>query len=207
MLFSTAFIAIATAVAASPACVPPPGVLPNDIAEGFTIQVQNASFPEIHNLLLNQKEGGGGDQHLSLGPDGAPATGLTLVEGVITQLKDGKTIRAVINGQYTPFDNTTKMFMTERGDPRAVYDVVRRCNPETHKLQEELAFKSLADVTGGHICVRRASEKRWDVRYSPPGNTAVDNPDKLCIKVTLVVRRNEGQSVPNLPPDAESASC
>lgn len=63
------------------------------------------------------------------------------------------------------------MFMTERGDPRAVYDVVRGCNPDTDEVQTELAFKGRADVTGGHLCVRLASGNRWEFRYSPPGNT------------------------------------
>ncbi|KID95222.1 carbohydrate-binding WSC domain protein, partial [Metarhizium majus ARSEF 297] len=199
MLFSSAFITV-TAAVASLACVLPPGALPNNIAEGFAIRVQNASFPVIHNRLLNQWAAGGGDQHLYLSPAGASARDLTLVDGVITQPSNGKTIRAVINGEYTAFDNTTKMFMTERGDPRAVYDVVRGCNPDTDEVQTELAFKGRADVTGGHLCVRLASGNRWEFRYSPPGNTAVDNPDRLCIKVTLAVVRNGDPMVQKLPP-------
>ncbi|EFY85546.1 hypothetical protein J3459_022293 [Metarhizium acridum] len=188
MLFSSALIAVAAA-AASLACVLPPGALPNNIAEGFAIQVQNASFPVIHNRLLNQWAAGGGDQHLYLSPAGAPASELTLVDGVITQLSNGTTIRAVINGEYTAFDNTTKMFMTERGDPRAVYDVAHGCDPDTDAVQTELVFKERAGVPGGHVCVRLASGNRWEFRYSPPGNTAVDNADRLCIKVTLAVVR------------------
>lgn len=72
--------------------------------------------------------------------------------------------------QYTPEDNTTKLFMTERGDPRAIFDVVYGCSP-TGELQKELSFKARADLLGGHICVRTASQDRYEFRYSPPGNT------------------------------------
>lgn len=63
------------------------------------------------------------------------------------------------------------MFMTERGDPRAIYDVKYGCNPDTDEVQTELAFKERAGVTGGHICIRSASNDRHEFRYSPPGNT------------------------------------
>lgn len=63
------------------------------------------------------------------------------------------------------------MFMTERGDPRAVYDVAYGCNPDTDAVQTELKFKERAAVAGGHICVRLASGNRHEFRYSPPGNT------------------------------------
>lgn len=61
--------------------------------------------------------------------------------------------------------------MTERGDPRAIYDVKYGCNPDTDEVQTELAFKERAGVTGGHICIRSASNDRHEFRYSPPGNT------------------------------------
>ncbi|KHN94740.1 uncharacterized protein MAM_07336 [Metarhizium album ARSEF 1941] len=192
MWLPTSLIAIAVA-AATLACEVPPGTPPDNIPEGFAIQVQNASYSSIHNRLMNQWAAGGGDQHLYLSPAGSPAGNLALVNGVITQLSDDKTIRAVINGevcpsppshpspdlssdpspeaQYTAFDNTTKVFMTERGDPRAIYDVAYGCNPDTDALQTELVFKERAGVTGGHICVRPASGNRYEFRYSPPGNT------------------------------------
>ncbi len=62
------------------------------------------------------------------------------------------------------------MFMTERGDPRAIYDVKYGCNPDTDAVQTELAFKERSGVTGGHLCVRLASGNRHEFRYSPPGN-------------------------------------
>lgn len=50
---------------------------------------------------MNQWAAGGGDQHLYLSPAGAAANDLTLVNGVITQFNNGKTIRAVINGEVS----------------------------------------------------------------------------------------------------------
>lgn len=97
--------------------------------------------------------------------------------------------------------------MTDRGDPRAVYDVRYGCNPDTDAVQTELAFKERSGVQGGHICVRLASGNRHEFRYSPPGNVCkcrvqfeacltgmltcavVDNPNRVCIKVTLAVVR------------------
>ncbi|OAA43772.1 hypothetical protein NOR_04347 [Metarhizium rileyi] len=189
MWVSISLIAMTAATAALP-CVLPPDTPSNNIPEGFAIQVQNSSFPVIHNRLMNQWVAGGGDQHLYLSPVGNPAGDLTLVDGVITQSNSGKTIRAVINGEYTAFDNTTKMFMTERGDPRAVYDVAYGCNPDTDAVQTQLVFKERAGAAaGGHICVRLASGNRYEFRYSPPGNTAVDDPARQCIQVTLAVVR------------------
>lgn len=68
------------------------------------------------------------------------------------------------------------MFMTDRGDPRAIYDVRYGCNPDTDALQTELAFKERQGVNGGHICVRLASGNRHEFRYSPPGNVC-----KCCL--------------------------
>ncbi|RDL31498.1 Carbohydrate-binding WSC-containing protein [Venustampulla echinocandica] len=157
----------------------PPGTLPNTITTGFAIQVQNASYPIIHNRYMNLWASGGGDQHLFLSPAGDAAADLKLDNGVITRLP----IRAVINGEYTPEDNTTKMFMTDRGDPRAIYDVVYGCSP-SGQVQKELRFKARDTLLGGHICVRLTSGDRYEFRYSPPGNTATD---RLCIKVTLAI--------------------
>lgn len=101
-MFSNPLFLIAAA-AGSLACVIPPGTLPNNITQGFAIQVQNASYPIIHNRLMNLWAAGGGDQHLYLSPAGAPASDLTLVNGVITKLSNGQTIRAVINGEVSEF--------------------------------------------------------------------------------------------------------
>lgn len=87
--------ALVGAAAAVSACELPTGSLPNNITEGFAIQVQNVSYPEIHNRLMNLWSAGGGDQHLYLSPAGDAASNLTLVNGVITR----GDIHAVINGE------------------------------------------------------------------------------------------------------------
>lgn len=76
--------------------------------------------------------------------------------------------------------------MTERGDPRAIYDVVYGCNPDTDALQKELRFKARADLPGGHICVRLASGDRHEFRYSPPGNTGMSSALVFCYKTTFL---------------------
>jgi len=76
-------------------CVIPSGTLSNTITTGFAIQVQNASYPAIHNRLMYLWASGGGDQHLYLSPAGTPAPDLKLDAGVITKLP----VRAVINGE------------------------------------------------------------------------------------------------------------
>lgn len=77
------------------ACTPPSGSLSANITKGFGIQVQNASYPDIHNRMMNLWSAGGGDQHLYLSPAGDAANNLTLVDGVISR----GIIHAVINGE------------------------------------------------------------------------------------------------------------
>lgn len=62
--------------------------------------------------------------------------------------------------------------MTERGDPRAIFQPVYGCNPETDELQVELAFveKEDEDIPGGNICVRSAAGDTHEFRWSPPEN-------------------------------------
>lgn len=87
-----AILSVATFVSA---CTIPGGTLSNNITQGFAIQVQNKSHPEIHNRLMNLWEAGGGDKHLYLSPAGDAASDLTLVNGVISR----GIIHAVINGE------------------------------------------------------------------------------------------------------------
>lgn len=64
--------------------------------------------------------------------------------------------------------------MTQRGDPKALFDVAYGCNPDTDALQKELVLRARGTnppTLGGHICVRLASGNRHEFRYSPPGNT------------------------------------
>ncbi|KAI1467551.1 uncharacterized protein F4812DRAFT_429974 [Daldinia caldariorum] len=176
---------ILTSAATIMACTIPTSPLSNNIAEGFSIQVQNASFPNIHNHFLNIWDWGGGDQHLFVSPAGNSTSELTLVDGVITLLWDPPR-RAVINGEYEVKDNTTKMFMTERGDPRAIFDVVYGCNPDTDALQTELSFKSRGDIEAGGDIGVRPFNGNYDFRWTPAGTTAYD-PDRPWTKVTLAI--------------------
>ncbi|KAK3324564.1 WSC domain-containing protein [Cercophora scortea] len=174
---------VLTAAAVASACTIPGGTLSNTILTPFRIQVQNASYPQVHNLYMNLLAAGGGDQHLFIGPVGTPTYDLVLRSGVIGR----GVLNAVINGEYSDIDSTTKMFMTERGDPRAIYAPAYGCNPDTDALQIELPLVGRQnDPPGGWICVRPSFENSHEFRYYPPGNTKVD-PNRTCIKVTLVV--------------------
>lgn len=67
------------------------------------------------------------------------------------------------------------MFMTERGDPRAVWDVVYGCNPDTDELQVELAFKERGDnppELGGLLGVRPFNGM-YDFRWKGPGTSGM----------------------------------
>ncbi|PNH49132.1 hypothetical protein VD0003_g8014 [Verticillium dahliae] len=174
------------AVAVAAQCTLPNTPLSSTITEPFGIQVQNPAFPEIHNRYLYLWEAGGGDKHLYLNPAGVPATTLTLDAGVL----ELGPLFAVINGEYTAWDNTTKLFTTQRGDPRAIFAPTHACNPDTAAPQIELAFTGRqTSPSGGHICVRLASGNRHEFRYSPPQNPAHD-PYRPCIPVVLALTRD-----------------
>jgi len=154
------------------ACNIPSEKLSNNIARGFSVQLQNASYPEIHNHYMNLWDNGGGnvphDQHLYVSPAGNSTTELTLVDGVIT-LPWNPIRRAVINLEYNSKDNTTKMFMTDRSDPRGIFDVVYGCNQDTDALQIELHVKSRGDVEqGGEMGVKPIGANH-DLRWRAPG--------------------------------------
>jgi hypothetical protein len=154
------------------ACLIPQTQLSNNITQGFSIQIQNASYPAIHNHYINLWDNGGGnvphDQHLYISPAGNATSQLTLVNGVITLPWD-PIRRAVINLEYNSQDNTTKMFMTDRGDPRGIFDVVYGCNADTDELQTELHVKSRGDIEqGGEMGVKPAGAN-FDMRWRAPG--------------------------------------
>jgi hypothetical protein len=156
-------------------CYIPPGKLSNNITRGFSVQLQNASYPQIHKHYMNLWDNGGGDvphdQHLYVSPAGNSTSELTLVDGVIT-LPWNPVRRAVINLEYNSKDNTTKLFMTDRGDPRGVFNVVYGCNPETDTLQTELHIKSRGDVEqGGEMGVKPMGDNH-DFRWRAPGTTS-----------------------------------
>lgn len=63
------------------------------------------------------------------------------------------------------------MFMTGRGDPRAIFQPTYACNPDTDELQIELQFVEWQNQpTGGWICVRSTYDNAHEFRYYPPGN-------------------------------------
>lgn len=202
---------LAAAVLASACEIPTAPPLSNTIEEGFGLLIQNPDVPIIHNRFYNLEEAGGGDQHLYLSPAGAYAFDLTLNAGVITW--GPRPLRAVIQGEYLISDNTTKLFMTERGDPRAIFQPVYGCNPDTDELQIELEFVENQDPTepsGGNICVRSASGDRYEFRWSPPENPAYD-PNRPCYPVTLAIDRSEPPTVTPTssgapPPPSETAT-
>ncbi|KAF2965342.1 hypothetical protein GQX73_g8220 [Xylaria multiplex] len=186
---SLAFL-LTSAIAATSACTIPTTPLSNTITDRFALQLQNASNPVVHNHFLNIWDWGGGDQHLFVSPSGNSTNELQLIDGVITLSSAfwDPPRRAVINGEYEPLDNTTKMFMTERGDPRAIWNVVYGCNPDTDALQIELAFKARGDELGGLMGVRDFNGG-YDFRWKGPG-TSVNNPERPWTHVTLVVVHN-----------------
>ncbi len=74
--------------------------------------------------------------------------------------------------EYSTIDDTTKMFMTGRGDPRAIFQPTYACNPDTDAVQIELRFVTWQNnPPGGWICVRSSYDGSYEFRYYPPGDT------------------------------------
>ncbi|KAF2429127.1 hypothetical protein EJ08DRAFT_698705 [Tothia fuscella] len=172
------------------ACTIPTTKLSNNIAEPFSVLLQNASYPAIHNHYMNIWDWGGSephDQHLFVSPAGNSTSELTLIDGVIS-LMWNPIRRAVINLEYNEKDNTTKMFMTDRNDNFGIFDVVYGCNPDTDELQRELHVKSRGTVElGGEMGVKPFAEYH-DFRWRAPGTTIVSlDPQEIWTKVTMVV--------------------
>ncbi|KAA8902909.1 hypothetical protein FN846DRAFT_899407 [Sphaerosporella brunnea] len=165
------------------ACTPAPTPLPNPtITAPFALEVHNTTYPQVHKRRLNFWKAGGGDNHLFLSPAGDAVSNHTLLSGVLTNTEwwEGKNviIRAVVNGEYTAYDNTTKMFMTQRNDPRAAFEVWDGCDPDSDLGKLVLRLKG-----GDAVCVRPASGERWEFRFSGKGNTK----DAGCVHVELGV--------------------
>ncbi|TVY28792.1 WSC domain-containing protein [Lachnellula hyalina] len=160
---------LAAAAVVTSACNIPTTSLSSNITGGFGILIQNPAYPVIHDRYMNLAVAGGGDKHLFLSPVGDYAFDLDLNTGFLEQ----DIIHAVIDGEYSEIDNTTKMFMTERGDPKAIFTPVYGCNPDNvTETQIQLAFATREESpVGGSICVRVASGNRgYEFRYSPPEN-------------------------------------
>ncbi|OCK73379.1 WSC-domain-containing protein [Lepidopterella palustris CBS 459.81] len=196
---SPLLLALVGAVASTFACVIPEVPLSNNITEGFSIFVQNPSLPIIHNRVMRFRPNGL-DKHLVLSPAGDPTYDLMYLEnGLLTY--EGR--HAVIDLEYNPADDTTKIFMTDRTyHPTAIFQPVYGCNPDTDDLQIGLQLVSrLTDppVDGGQIGIQLAGDT-YEFRYSPPGNTLLD---ARWLSVTMVIFR-DGISPP--PPSSTTSS-
>jgi hypothetical protein len=97
MLNRKTLSALIAGAAVTSACTIPEETLSDTITYPISIQVQNASRPEVHNEFFKMYPWGGGDAHLFIGPVGLDTYDLTLVDGVITH--DGMGVQAVINGE------------------------------------------------------------------------------------------------------------
>ncbi|CAG8951103.1 hypothetical protein HYFRA_00006501 [Hymenoscyphus fraxineus] len=150
----------------------------------LSMVVQNTSHPEIHNRLLNRWDTESEDRNLYLSPAGSYTLDFQSKDGILSW----GNLEMVINGEWTPEDNTTKMFMTNRvEDPRAIFDIIYGCSPE-NVLQQELRLNARGTSHGGDVCVRLTTGDRYELRYSPPGNTPVAlKTGAVCIKVTLAI--------------------
>jgi hypothetical protein len=76
---STLLLALLGAVASTLGCVIPDEPLSNNIPERFSIFVQNASIPIVHNRVMNFRPNGE-DKHLVLRPSGDPTFDLMYLE-------------------------------------------------------------------------------------------------------------------------------
>ncbi|KAF2674546.1 hypothetical protein BT63DRAFT_474285 [Microthyrium microscopicum] len=185
-LLSAFCLALLGIVASTSACQFPDTPLSSNITDGFSIYVQNASIPVIHNRVLNFRPNGL-DMHLVLRPAGEPTNDtLYLQNGRVIY----NTLHAVIDLEYDPDNSTTKIFMTDRTyHPVGIFQPVYGCNPETDALQIELEVATrLTDppVNGGKVGIRRVVDT-YEFRYSPPDNSLL-TPEWLS--VTLVLFRN-----------------
>ncbi|KFX92837.1 hypothetical protein V490_05146 [Pseudogymnoascus sp. VKM F-3557] len=170
---SSLLLALLGSVSSAIGCTIPPGTLPNSIADKFSIVVQNPKIPTVHNKIMNFRANGD-DEHLVLRPAGVVTNDVLYLENgrLIT-----RNIHAVIDLEYNDQDNTTKMFMTERDEPAALFTPEYFCDPDTDKLQIRLKLASretVPPVKGGQIGIRLAVDT-YEFRYSPPNNPKIND--------------------------------
>lgn len=179
-------------------CVIPTEPLGDTILERFSIYVQNPAIPVIHNRVMNFLANGE-DEHLVLRPSG-------VVTGDSLWLEDGllryNLVRGVIDLEYEPSDDTTKLFMTARlYHPSAYFRPVYGCNPETDELQIELelVYRDIdPPLYGGQIGIREVlGFGIHEFRYSPPNNPLL-NAGFMPMKM-VIFRGGESPST-TLPP-------
>src|SRR3569833_775335 len=85
MRLDRTLIGLLSGAAAVSVCTLPTDPLPNTITSPFSVQVQNISYPDVHDFYMNLLQAGGGDQHLFIGPVGVPTKDLTLNQRSLTQ--------------------------------------------------------------------------------------------------------------------------
>lgn len=94
------FLSLTALIAVATACTIPSTPLSNNITSHFRVQVQNASYPQVHNKYMNLMVSGGGDRHLYVGGSpqvGDTTTNLLLIKGSLNWVS----INAVIGGEVS----------------------------------------------------------------------------------------------------------
>ncbi|PMD28773.1 WSC-domain-containing protein [Hyaloscypha variabilis F] len=179
---STSILALLGAIASTFAqCVIPidPPSINNTITEPFQLFVQNISLPIIHDRILNFLPNGA-DMHLVLRPDGEDTYDTIWLDNGFMRNVDRY---AVIDLQFNPVDNTTKMFLTDRTYALALFEAIWCCDEDTGELQTCIKLlKRLADPAegqaeedGGKIGIQEAGlTGDYEVRYTPANNSLLN---------------------------------
>ncbi|KAK2734225.1 hypothetical protein FQN57_001746 [Myotisia sp. PD_48] len=182
---STLLLGLLGAVGYSSACTIPTEPLPNTITEPFSIYVQNNTIPRVHNYVMNFRANGD-DEHLVLRPDGVETGDTMWLDNGLIRFEE---IHAVIDLEYNPGDDTTKLFMTSRlYHPAAIFQPVYGCDPDTDELQIQLELVSRQldpPVLGGRIGIRE-TVGTYEFRYTPPNNPLLDH---FFLPVNMVIFR------------------
>ncbi|ELR06631.1 hypothetical protein VC83_03264 [Pseudogymnoascus destructans] len=200
---SSLLLALLGSVTSTIACTIPTTPPGNTILDKFSIVVQNPNIPTVHNKVMRFRANGD-DEHLVLPPVGVATND-------VLYLQDGRliynAIHSVIDLEYNDQDDTTKMFMTAREyHPSAVFNGEYACDPDTDELQIRLKLVSrLTDppVLGGQIGIRDAVGT-LEFRYSPPGNTKINNE---FMPVEMVIFRNGVSPTGTAKPPTSTAAA
>lgn len=154
------------------ACTLPTTPPPADLLDRFSVVLQNPDQPIVHNKIMRMRANGD-DEHLVLAPMGIPTGDTLRLRGGLLEMREVNPIHGVIDLEYAPWDDTTKLFMTGRTfHPAAIFRSVWGCNPDTDALQIELELVSrqtAPPVLGGQIGIRLAVDT-YEFRYTPPNN-------------------------------------
>ncbi|KFY33326.1 hypothetical protein V494_07739 [Pseudogymnoascus sp. VKM F-4513 (FW-928)] len=194
-------LALLGSVASTIGCTIPTTPPPTDITDKFSIVVQNPAIATVHNKVMRFRANGD-DEHLVLPPAGVVTNDVLSLEG--GRLKYAG-IHAVIDLEYDDRDDTTKMFMTAREyHPTAIFKSEYFCDPDTDKLQIRLKLVSRQTeppVLGGQLGIRDAVGT-LEFRYSPPGNTKID---EKFMPIDMVIFRGDGNPTGTAQPPTSTA--